>query len=288
MAAVQRALRRLQRNRPLAAGVLALFAILALAWIVPALRPDPNLTDVAHGLSELGAPLPPSAQAPLGTDDLGRDVLARIAHAARSSLLTIAAGTALALLIGLAIGLSAGLLGGWVDALLMRLIELSVAFPVILLAILAAAALRAAALDESSGSVAVVLGLVGWPVTAQVVRARAMALARAEHVVAARALGASGLRVIVHHVLPNLSGAVAVLVTTTMAQLLVTEATLSFAGLGAPPPEASWGRMVFEGRVYYRSAPWLLLAPGISLVIAVLTFYLLGAGLRRELQRTAA
>jgi peptide/nickel transport system permease protein len=283
---VPRALRRLLRNRPLAAGLLALGVLLALAWIVPSFRPDPNLADVDHGLSEMGAPLPPSLAAPLGTDDLGRDQLSRVSHAARSSLMTTGLATAMALIIGLLVGLTAGLVGGWLDAVLMRLVELALSFPVLLLAIFAAAALRAASLDEATAPLALVLSLFGWPATARVVRARARALTHAEFIVAARGLGASGWRVLTRHVLPNLAGVTAVMITGTAAQLLVAEATLSFAGLGAAPPEATWGRMIFEGRIYYRSAPWLLLAPGLALVVAVMIFHLLGAGLRRELEGT--
>lgn len=286
-AGVLRALRRLGSNRLLAAGVLALIALVALAAVVPALRPDPNLADVDGGLSELGAPLPPSAAAPLGTDDLGRDELSRITHAARASLLTTALATSIALAIGLLVGLAAGLTGGWVEALLMRVVEMALAFPILLVAIFAAAVLRAASLDEAAGSLAVVLGLLGWLTTARVVHARARTLARAEFVLAARALGASGWRVLLRHVLPNISGVLAVLFTATAAQLVIAEATLSFAGLGPPPPEPTWGRMLFEGRIYYRSAPWLLLAPGVALFLAVATFHLMGAGLRRELEGEA-
>lgn len=285
MAAVPRLLRRLAGNRLLAAGILALLALLALAWIVPAVRPDPNVVDVEHGLSAQGAPLPPSLTSPLGTDDLGRDQLARVGHAARVSLGTAALATVVALALGLLVGLLAGLSGGWIDAALMRLVELAVSFPVLLLAILTAAVLRAASLDETAGSLAVVLGLLGWPSTARLVRARVMVLTRSEFVIAARALGASGWRVVGRHILPNIAGVLAVLLTATVSQLLVAEATLSFAGLGPPPPEATWGRMVFEGRIYYRSAPWLFAVPGIALVLTVAAFHLVGAGLRRELER---
>lgn len=286
-AAVLRALGRLASNRLLAAGVLALLALIALATVVPALRPDPNLADIDGGLSELGAPLPPSAAAPLGTDDLGRDELARVSHAARASLVTTCVATIIAIGLGLLVGLGAGLAGGWVEAVLMRLVEMALAFPVLMVAIFAAAVLRAAALDEGQGSLAVVLGLLGWQTTARVVHARAVALRRAEFVMAARALGASGWRVLTRHLLPNVAGVLAVLFAATAAQLLIAESTLSFAGLGAAPPEPTWGRMVFEGRIYYRSAPWLLVAPGVALLLAVASFYLVGAGLRRELEREA-
>lgn len=285
MAAVPRVLRRLASNRPLTAGVLALVALLSLAWIIPAFRPDPNRPDVEHGLSEMGAPLPPSLAAPLGTDDLGRDQLARVAHGARLSLTTALTATVIALALGLAVGLLAGLAGGWIDALLMGLVDLTLAVPILLLAILTAVVLRAAALDDSPISLAVVLGIFGWPPAARVVRARVQVLDSAEFVIAARALGASAGRIITRHLLPNLAGALAVVLTTTIAQVVAAEATLSFAGLGPAPPEATWGRMVYEGRIYYRSAPWLFLLPGLAIVCTVAAFYLLGAGLRRELER---
>jgi peptide/nickel transport system permease protein len=287
MPPVQRLLRRLASNRLLATGALALLALLALAWIVPAVRPAPNLANVEHGLSESGAPLPPSLASPLGTDDLGRDELSRVAHAARASLLTAGVATAIALAIGLIVGLLAGLTGGWLDAIVQRMIELAISFPVLLLAIFAAAALRAAELDRAPGSYALVLGLMCWPATARIVRSRALVLARAEFIVAARGLGASRWRVLLRHVVPNVSGVLAVMLTLTAAQILVADSTMSFAGLGAAPPEASWGRMVFEGRIYYRSAPWLMIAPGLALVVAVAAFHLVGAGLRRELERAS-
>lgn len=283
-----RALGRLASNRLLVAGVLALLALGALAAVVPSLRPAPNLANVDGGLSELGAPLPPSAEAPLGTDDLGRDELSRVSHAARSSLLTTVTATVIALLLGLIVGLGAGLSGGWIEVALMRVVEMALAFPVLMVAIFAAAVLRASSLDEGQSSLAVVLGLLGWQTTARVVHARAVALRRAEFVVAARALGASGWRVLTRHLLPNVAGVLAVLFTATAAQLLIAETTLSFVGLGAPPPEPTWGRMIFEGRIYYRSAPWLMIAPGVALLLAVASFYLVGAGLRRELEREAA
>ena len=284
---MQRLLRRFASNRLLATGALALLALLALAWIVPAVRPAPNLTNVEHGLSEGGAPLPPSLTSPLGTDDLGRDELSRVAHAARSSLFTAGIATAISLTIGLIVGLLAGLSGGWIDAIALRLIELAISFPVLLLAIFTAAVLRAAEIDQAPGSYPLVLGLMCWPAIARIVRARALVLARAEFIVAARGLGASSWRVLLRHVVPNVGGVLAVMWTLSAAQILVVDSTMSFAGLGAAPPAASWGRMVFEGRIYYRSAPWLMLAPSLALVLAVATFHLLGAGLRRELERAS-
>ena len=127
--------------------------------------------------------------------------------------------------------------------------------------------------------------MFGWPPTARVVRARVQVLDSAEFVLAARALGADVWRVIARHLLPNLAGTLAVISTTTFAQMVVAEATLSFAGLGPAPPEASWGRMIYEGRVYYRSAPWLFLVPGAALVFTVGAFYLIGLGVQRELEQ---
>jgi peptide/nickel transport system permease protein len=290
---VVRALRRLIGNRALAVGSATLVAVAVLAFVVPMLRPDATLADIEHGLSAQGAPLPPSLSAPLGTDDLGRDVLARVSVAARSSLLTATVATAIALWIGVMIGLVCGLCSGWaggsaarwIDSALMRLVDLAMSFPVLLLALFAAAALRAGALDHSAFSLAVVLGLLGWPTSARVIRAKTLVLARADFVAAARALGASNVRLILRHLLPNVRSVATVLATVTLAQMLLADAVLSFAGLGDAPPQPSWGRMVFEGRVYYRSAPWLVLVPGLAIVIAVAAFYLIGQGLQHESAR---
>jgi len=263
-------------------GVVGTFLICILLAIV-GLRPwlsskSPDRLDIDHGLTLSGAPLPPSADAPLGTDDLGRDVWARIAAGAGTSLEIAALSTLLALVIGLTIGLVAGYAGGWVDHALMRLVDLVLAFPFLLLAILLAALLREADLASSIAPVVVTLGAVGWTPIARVIRGKAMTVSRSEMIVAARALGASPVRIVTRHVLPNIAGVAIVLAALGFAQNLLAEAVLSYLGLGPSTP--TWGHMLFEGRAYYRTAPWLVIAPGVAILVAVIAFNLVADGLR--------
>jgi len=262
-------------------AILAILAMLA-PWLGGA---DSTKLDIAHGLSELGAPLPPSSDALLGTDHLGRDVWARIVDGAGTSLAIAALATAIALVIGVAVGLIAGYAGGWVDELLMRVVDLVLAFPVLLLAILLAALLRGRGLGDSSAPVIVTLGVVGWTTMARVVRGKTASLARSEMVLAAHAIGASPLRIVMRHVLPNVAGVIAVVATLGFAQNLLAESVLSYLGLGMPPPAPTWGRMLYEGRAYYRSAPHLVIAPGVAILVAVVAFNLLGEGLREKFAR---
>jgi len=257
-------------------------AALIMGLLVLAVLPhrDPLAPDIDHGLTAVGAPLPPSADSPLGTDHLGRDVWARVCAGAGTSLEIATLSTLLALLLGLAVGLTAGYAGGAVDNALMRLVDLVLAFPFLLLAILLAALLREANLASSNGPVVLTLGVVGWTTIARVIRGKTLSLARSEYVTAARALGGSPWRIIVRHVLPNVAGIVIVVAALGFAQNLLAESVLSYLGLGPPPPAPTWGRMLYEGRVYYRTAPWLSIAPGIAIVTAVVGFNLLGEGLR--------
>jgi peptide/nickel transport system permease protein len=208
-------------------------------------------------------------------------VWARLAAGAGTSLWIASAATVLALAIGLVVGLVAGYAGGRVDNALMRLVDLALAFPFLLLAILLAALLRETDLAATNAPVIIPLGVIGWTSIARVLRAKTLALARSEHVIAAQALGASPPRIIVRHLLPNLIGLIAVVASFAFAQNLLAESVLSFLGLGPPPPAPTWGRMLFEGRAYYRTAPWLVLAPGVAIVLAVAAFNVLGEGLRQ-------
>jgi peptide/nickel transport system permease protein len=274
-----RGARRFVAQRGAVVGAAMVLVLLALALVRPASH-DPIASDVDHGLSAQGAPLPPSADAPLGTDHLGRDVWARVVAGAGTSVEIATLATALAVSIGLLVGLLAGYAGGWVDDVLMRFVDLTLSFPFLLLAILLAALLRQADLAGANAPVVLTLGIVGWTTIARVIRGKALVLARSEHVVAARALGAGPARVVVHHVLPNVAGVLVVVAALGFAQNLLAEAVLSYLGLGAPPPAPTWGRMLYEGRVYYRTAPWLTIAPGVAILWAVVAFNLLGEGLR--------
>ncbi|MCX5745703.1 MAG: ABC transporter permease [Proteobacteria bacterium] len=255
-------------------------AIVAIGVLGPLLVGDPLARDLDGGLTALGAPRGPGVAGLLGTDDLGRDVLARVIGGAGTSLAIAGAATAIALVLGGIVGLTAGHAGGRVDRVLMRGVDLVLAFPALLLAILLAALLRESALARSSVPVALTLGLVGWTTTARVLRDAARTLARAEHVVAARALGASPGRIVVRHVLPNVAGVLVVLTALGFAQNLLAESALSFVGLGPPPPAPTWGRMLFEGRAYYRTAPHLIVAPGLAILLSVVAFHLLAEGVR--------
>jgi peptide/nickel transport system permease protein len=271
-------------NRGAAVGAILVLGLLALAIVGPCIHDrDPIATNIDHGLSDVGAPLAPSSDAWLGTDHLGRDVLARVIAGAGTSLAIAAIATALALAIGLAVGLAAGYAGGHVDNALMRLVDLVLAFPFLLLAILLAALLRESTIRSSITPVVITLGAVGWTTMARVIRGKAMTLARSEHVVAARAIGASPSRIVLRHILPNLLGVVIVLTALGFAQNLLAESVLSYLGLGPPPSAPTWGRMLYEGRIYYRTAPWLTIAPGIAILMAVVGFNLVGDGLRDAL-----
>ena len=264
------------------AALVLVLALIALAG--PHLTShDPLALDVDHGLTADGAPLPPSAHALLGTDQLGRDVWARVVAGSATSLSIAGVSALLAMLFGLAIGLAAGYAGGRVDGALMRLVDLVLAFPYLLLAILLAALLRESRLAASDAPVIVTLAAVGWTGIARVIRGKAMAVARADHVLAARALGASPVRIVLRHVLPEVAGIAIAVGVVAFAQNVLAESVLSYVGLGPPPPAPTWGRMMYEGREYYRAAPWLALAPGVAILVAVIAFHLLGEGLRDAL-----
>jgi ABC-type dipeptide/oligopeptide/nickel transport system permease subunit len=200
-----------------------------------------------------------------------------------TSLAIAALATALALALGLVVGLAAGYAGGRVDQVLMRVVDLVLAFPYLLLAILLAALLRGSSLAGSTAPVIVTLGAVGWTTIGRVIRGKALLVTRSEHVTAARALGASPLRILVRHVLPEVAGVAIVMTALGFAQNLLGEAMLGYVGLGPAPPAPSWGRMMYEGRAYLRAAPWLALAPGIAILVAVIAFHALGEGLRAKL-----
>lgn len=267
-------------NRAAVAGAVLVVLLVAMAILAPWLGKDPNAHDIEHGLTQLGAPLSPSGSSLLGTDHLGRDVWARLAAGATTSLSIAAMATAIALAIGLTIGLVAGYAGGWVDDVLMRTVDLVLSFPVLLLAILLAALLREAGLASSMAPVVLTLAIVSWTTMARLIRGKAMTLARTEYVTAARALGASPARIVVHHILPNVIGVLIVVVALGFAQNLLAEAALSYLGLGPPPPAPTWGRMLYEGRMFYRTSPHLVLAPGLAILIAVVAFNLVADGVR--------
>ncbi|MBI2462204.1 MAG: ABC transporter permease [Candidatus Rokubacteria bacterium] len=262
------------RSRSLLVGAVLVGAFGAAALLAPALAPhDPYA--VPHGL-EAASLRPPGGTYPLGTDLLGRDLLSRILYGARVSLGIGIGAEILAATLGVLVGLAAGFYGGRLDALLMRLTDVVMAFPSLVLAIGLMAVFQAPGLDK----VFLVLVLLGWTTIARVVRAEALALKQREYVLAARALGLGDAPLIWRHLLPNAVGPLLVAATLGVAGNIVAEAGLSFLGLGAQPPTISWGAMLAEGQTFLAISPWVAIFPGLALMLTVLGINLLGDGLR--------
>ncbi len=258
------------RRLALIAGMLVIAALvvaaLAAAWLAP---DSPTHMRLAEGL------FAPSPSHPFGQDKLGRDVLSRILYGARVSLLVSLATVLLSVGIGVIVGALAGFIGGTVDFVLMRLVDVLLAFPGLLLAIA-----LAAALGPGLANVVLALTVIGWTGYARLIRAEVIALRSREHVEAAVALGATSRRVLCVHVLPLTLAPLLVQASLGMASAVVAEASLSFLGLGVQPPAPSWGSMLAEGRSFMIEAPHLVAAPGIAITLVVLGLNLLGDGLR--------
>jgi len=251
--------------------ILALFAV---AIGAPYLAPHDPARAVA---ATFGDPAPPSRAFPLGTDELGRDVLSRVIWGARISLEIGVAAMAVTMAIGVPIGLIAGFFGGGVDFTLMRVTDIMLAFPTLLLAMAFVTVLR-----PSLVSILLVIGLVSWTGIARVVRGETLHMTQRDFVVAARALGATSRRTIWRDVFPNVLPTIVVMAVLGTAGTLLLDAGLSFLGLGVPPPTPSWGRMIEEATLYFRTAPWLAIFPGLAIFYAVLGFNLFGYGYLRR------
>ena len=263
---------RLLGDRRAVFGIVVVALLVTSAVAAPLIaRHDPVRVDLANQLRA------PSAVHWLGTDLHGRDVWARLIYGARVSLAVGLVSQSIALAIGVVLGLIAGYYGRWVDELIMRLADVTLAFPTLLLLIA-----LVAALEPSLGIVLIVIGLVGWAAVARLVRGQVLVVRELEFVQAIRALGASDARVIARHVLPGVAAPVVVAATLGMAGAIMAEASLSFLGLGVQPPTPSWGSMVADGRDLFqlRSAPWTSLFPGLAIGAVVLAFNLLGDALR--------
>lgn len=245
---------------------LALAMAIAGPWLVAA---DPRAQELALRLAG------PTMAHPLGLDELGRDILARLVAGARISLLVGVTVVTVSALLGLVVGGIAGYAGGWADTLIGRVIDVLMAFPGILLAIA-----LVAALGPSLRNVVIALAAIGWVGYARLVRGQVLKAREFEYVQAARSLGASSARVLVRHVLPCAYPAVLVQATLGMAGAIVAEASLSFLGLGVQPPTPSWGAMLDAGRSHLLDAPHLTIIPGVAIALLVLGFNFLGDGLR--------
>lgn len=263
----------MRRNRAALAGLLVIAGLVFAAIFAPFLTPyNPYAVSLDIRLQ------PPGDAHLLGTDELGRDILARLLFGARVSLWVGMVTVVLAGLIGVAGGLLAGYLGGYWDAIIMRLVDIFLAFPVIILAI-AIVAVRGPGLTN----VLIALALVYWTTYARVARAVVLTLREEEYAWAARTLGASPIRIMVRHLLPNAVAPLVVLASLGMGNAILAEAALSFLGLGIQPPEASWGSMLNFGMQFLRDASFLSTTPGLAIFVTVLGFNLLGDGLRDAL-----
>ena len=260
----------LRNDRRAALGLILLIALLVGAVGAPILSPhSPN--DFFDGVRET----PGTEGHPLGTDSVGRDLVTRLLYGARVSLLVGLGATILAAFVGFAVGAIAGYWGGWVDRGLMVVVEVFLSFPAILLAVA-----LVAFMGPGLSSVVLALGAVGWTDFARLVRGEVLALKEREFVAAARAAGAGDLRLIVRHLFPHLAGPMVVMGSFALASAVLSEAALSFLGLGVSPPTPSWGSMLADGRGLMRVSPHLTWIPGLAITLAVLGFNLLGDGLR--------
>jgi peptide/nickel transport system permease protein len=261
---------RFYHNKLMFFGALIVVALLLVSVLAPWLAPyDPGQIDLQHVLA------PPSADHLLGTDQLGRDVLSRMIWGARISLKVGFVATGLAILIGTALGAVSGYYGGWVDSVIMRLVDIMLCFPTFFL-ILAVIAV----LEPSIWNIMIIIGLTGWMGVTRLVRADFISLRERDFVKAAQAIGASDWRIIFMHILPNAMASILVAATLGVAGAILTESALSFLGIGVQPPTPSWGNILTAGKDNIDIAWWLSLFPGLAILITVVGYNLLGEGIR--------
>lgn len=273
--ASRRALRRFVHHRGALAGIIILMLITAAVLLLPLVYTvDPNATDLKQRFT------PPGPDYPLGADRIGRDLLARLLAAGRVSLSVGFTAALLATGVGMLMGLIAGAFGGWVDALIMRITDVVLALPFLI-----AVAIVVAIVGNGVEIVILVIGLFIWPEAARVVRAVVLSLREQDFVLAARALGATNGRVIRRHLFAHALAPLTVTGTFTVAVALLTEATLSYLGIGVKPPQASWGNMLYDAQQLFilRDYPWYWIPPGLAIFVTVLAVNLVGDGLRDAL-----
>ena len=266
-------LRRFLRNQPAVIGLVLLLIFGVLALLAPWVAPYQPAQASFDSLSQ--APTPTHW---FGTDDLGRDLFTRTLYGARVSLTAGVVSVALATFIGTTLGMIAGFLGGWVDELIMRFIDALLALPFLVLAIA-----LAAVLGPNLQNAMLAIAVVTAPTFARIVRGEVLVQREREYVQAAHALGASGTRIILRHLLPNITSGLIVQITLAIATAVLAESTLSFLGLGVQPPTASWGAMLDSARGFLANAPWMAFFPGTAIFLTVLAFNLVGDGLREAL-----
>jgi peptide/nickel transport system permease protein len=254
--------------------LLVVLAAIFAAYLAPA---DPNQQRI---LDSLRPPvwLDPESTAILGTDYLGRDILSRIIYGARVSLTVGLAAVAIAGVLGAALGILAGFRGGWTDSLIMRIADFQLSIPFIVLAIAVLGIL-----GPSLRNIIIVLGITGWVTYARVIRSEVLAVREFDYITAARAIGSSDARIMLRQILPNVTAPMIVISSLEVARMIISEAALSFLGLGVPPTTPSWGGMVADGRNYIQANWWMATFPGLAIVITVLGINLFGDWLRDTL-----
>ncbi|MCL0075541.1 nickel ABC transporter permease subunit NikC [Dehalococcoidia bacterium] len=262
--------RRLRKHRLALIGAAIILVLVFVALLAPFIAPhDPVEQNLGNRL------LPPSIEHPSGTDNLGRCILSRLIHGSRVSLQIGIMVVGIASITGVTLGLIAGYRGGLIDELIMRIVDILLAFPGIILALVIAGIL-----GPSLYNVMLALAVVGWTSYARVVRGSVLSVKEKGFVEAVRVLGASDARIMFRHVLPNVMAPVIVMATLGMAHVILAAAALSFLGLGAQPPTPEWGSMLNDGRAFMRTAPHLTIFPGLAIMVTVLAFNFLGDGLR--------
>jgi peptide/nickel transport system permease protein len=269
----QRALRRLSRRRGAMVGLAFIAFFVLLALLAPWIAPHDQIATSWSAIRKA-----PSAAYLFGTDEIGRDVLSRVIWGSRASLLAGVISVSISLAIGVPVGLAAGYLGGWSDMLISRVTDAMLACPFLILAIA-----LAAFLGPSLTNAMIAIGVAATPVFIRLTRAQVLAVKIEDYVEAARAVGNSPLRIALRHIFPNIVAALIVQATLAVAAAVIAEASLSFLGLGQQPPAPSWGSMLNTAKNYVDNAPWMAIWPGVSIFLLVLSFNLLGDGLRDAL-----
>lgn len=263
-------LKLIRQNKLAAFSALVIILIVLMAVFAPLIAPyDPAAQALSDRLS------PPSMEHWLGTDKVGRDIWSRVIYGARISLIIGLVPTVISMVIGTVLGLFAGYYGGKVDFVIMRLADIMLAFPSLLLAMVVMYTLGGGIIN-----IFIALSLVNWASTARVVRSQTLSLREAEYVEAARSIGVKKTTIIFRHILPNCLPSLIVLFTLNIPAAILSESSLSFLGVGAQPPSASWGLAVTEGKKYLFSEPWIPLAPSCAIMVLVMAFNFLGDGLR--------
>ena len=268
-----KALTRLAARRGAVLGLALVVLFVAMALLAPWISPyDPVAT------SWSAVRKAPSAAHWFGTDEIGRDVLSRVVWGARASLLAGVVSVSISLAIGVPVGMLAGYVGGWTDMLIARIVDAMLACPFLILAIA-----LAAFLGPSLTNAMIAIGIAATPVFVRLTRGQVMAVKVEDYVMAARAVGNSDVRIVLRHIFPNIVAPLIVQATLAIAAAIIAEASLSFLGLGQQPPAPSWGSMLNTAKNYVENAPWMALWPGASIFLLVLSFNLLGDGLRDAL-----